>query len=144
MRRLTQTEAAELLRPDDALAVPLGPGQPSAFLHALSERDDWQDLTVFAALLVDFYPLFTRKGVTLLSGFFGPVERALRAAGHEIHFVPADFRRFANLARALAPRVMGTAAASPDADGWLSLSLHAGATIDELSTANFLAVGVSG
>jgi acyl-CoA hydrolase len=132
MRRLTQTEAAELLRPDDALAVPLGPGQPSAFLHALSERDDWQDLTVFAALLVDFYPLFTRKGVTLLSGFFGPVERALRAAGHEIHFVPADFRRFANLARALAPRVMGTAAASPDADGWLSLSLHAGATIDEL------------
>lgn len=132
MRMMTQAEAAALLRPDDTLAVPLGPGQPAAFLHALSARDDWQDLTVFAALLVDFYPLFTRKGVTLLSGFFGPVERILRAGGHEIHFVPADFRRFANLAREMAPRVMGTAAAPPDADGWLSLSLHAGATVDEL------------
>jgi acyl-CoA hydrolase len=49
-----------------------------------------------------------------------------------VHFVPADFRRFAKLARALSPRVMATAAAPPDADGRLSLSLHAGATVDEL------------
>jgi acyl-CoA hydrolase len=112
--------------------VPLGPGQPSAFLHALSAREDWRDLTVFAALLIDFYPLFTRPGVTLLSGFFGPVERILRAAGHPVHFVPADFRRFAKLARTMAPRVMATAAAPPDAAGRLSLSLHAGATVDEL------------
>ena len=32
----------------------------------------------------------------------------------------------------LAPRVMATAAAAPDADGYCSLSLHAGATVDEL------------
>jgi acyl-CoA hydrolase len=132
MQRLTQPEAAALLRPDDTLAVPLGPGQPKAFLHALSKRDDWQGLSVFAALLIDFYPLFTRKGVTMLSGFFGPVERALRAGGHAIHFVPADFRRFANLARTMAPRVMATAVAPPDPDGWMSLSLHAGATVEEL------------
>jgi len=132
MRTLSLSEAAALLRPDDTLAVPLGPGQPPAFLHALSARDDWRGLSVFGALLIDFYPLFTRPGVTLLSGFFGPVERALRAAGHEVHFVPADFRRFANLARTMAPRVMATAAAAPDAGGWLSLSLHAGATVDEL------------
>lgn len=132
MRTLTLPEAAELLHPDDTLAVPLGPGQPVAFLHALSQRDDWRGLRVFAALLVDFYPLFTKPGVTLLSGFFGPVERILRAGGHEVHFVPADFRRFANLARAMAPRVMATATAPPDASGHLSLSLHAGATVDEL------------
>ena len=132
MRTLSLSEAAALLRPDDTLAVPLGPGQPTAFLHALSARDDWRGLTVFGALLIDFYPLFSRPGVTLLSGFFGPVERALRAGGAEVHFVPADFRRFANLARTMAPRVMGTAAAAPDAAGWLSLSLHAGATVDEL------------
>lgn len=132
MRVLTQAEAAARLRPDDTLAVPLGPGQPGAFLHALSERDDWQSLSVFAALLIDFYPLFTRKGVKMLSGFFGPVERLLRAGGHEVHFVPADFRRFANLARTMAPRVMATAVAPPDAEGWLSLSLHAGATVEEL------------
>lgn len=132
MRMLSQSDAAALLRPDDTLAVPLGPGQPAAFLHALSARDDWRGLTVFGALLTDFFPLFTRPGVTLLSGFFGPVERALRAAGHAVAFVPADFRRFAHLAHKMAPRVMGTAAAPPDADGWLSLSLHAGATVDEL------------
>ena len=132
MRSMTLAEAAALVRSGDTLAVPLGPGQPGAFLHTLGAREDLDDLTVFAALLVDFYPLFTRPGVRLLSGFFGPVERALKAGGHEVHFVPADFRRFANLARRYAPRVMATAAAPPDAAGRLSLSLHAGATVDEL------------
>ena len=66
-------------RPVDTLAVPLGPGLPSAFLDALGERDDWRELTVFAALLTHPHRLFTRPGVRLLSGFFGPVERALRA-----------------------------------------------------------------
>jgi acyl-CoA hydrolase len=132
MKTMTATEAASLVHAEDTLAVPLGPGQPGAFLHALGARDDFRSLTVFGALLVDFYPLFTRPGVQLLSGFFGPVERALRAGGHAVHFVPADFRRFANLARQMAPRVMATAAAPPDAQGCLSLSLHAGATVDEL------------
>jgi acyl-CoA hydrolase len=132
MRTLGAHEAAALVRDVDTLAVPLGPGQPGAFLHALGERTDFRALTVFAALLVDFYALFTRPGVRLLSGFFGPVERALHGQGHAVHFVPADFRRFAALARRLAPRVMATAVAPPDADGRLSLSLHAGATIDEL------------
>src|ERR1041384_1686437 len=34
-----------------------------------------------------------------------------------------------------APRVMTTVATPPDADGWCSLSLHAGGTIDELRRA---------
>jgi acyl-CoA hydrolase len=132
MRICTAREAAALVRPEDKLALPLGPGQAAGFLHALGEREDFVRLTVSSALLLDFYPLFTRPGVRLLSGFFGPVERALQAGGHDIHFVPADFRRFTKLARALAPRVMATAAAPPDADGRVSLSLHAGATVDEL------------
>ena len=132
MKAISLAEAAALVRPTDTLAIPLGPGQPTAFLHALSERDDWQDLAVFGALLVDFFPLFTRKGVRLLSGFFGPVERILIAGGHSVHFIPSDFRRFAKLARSMAPRVMATAVAPPDANGFMSLSLHAGATVDEL------------
>jgi acyl-CoA hydrolase len=131
MKAISLAEAAALVRPTDTLAVPLGPGQPTAFLHALSERDDWQDLSVFGALLVDFFPLFTRKGVRLLSGFFGPVERILMAGGHSVHFIPSDFRRFAKLARSMAPRVMATAVAPPDANGFMSLALHAGATVDE-------------
>ena len=132
MQIRTPAEAAALVRDVDTLAVPLGPGQPGAFLHALGERERFTDLRVFGALLIDFYPLFTRPGVQLLSGFFGPVERALRAGGHPVHFVPADFRRFANLARRMAPRVMATAATPPDSEGRMSLALHAGATIDEL------------
>jgi len=131
-RRCTPEEAAALVRPVDTLAVPLGPGQPPAFLHALGEREDLRDLTIFAALLMDLFPLFVRPGVHLRSGFFGPVERGLRKEGHDVQFVPAGFRAFAELARGLHPRVMATAAAPADGDGALSLSLHAGATADEL------------
>ncbi|HEY5657177.1 MAG TPA: acetyl-CoA hydrolase/transferase C-terminal domain-containing protein, partial [Myxococcota bacterium] len=84
---------------------------------------------------IDAYPLFTRAGVHLRSGFFGPVERGLRASGFDVQFVPADFRRFATIARSLAPRVMATAAAPPDAQGRASLALHAGATVAELHAA---------
>jgi acyl-CoA hydrolase len=133
MKTISLEDAAALLRPEDTLAVPLGPGQPSALLHALGKRDDWTDFKVFGALLLELYPLFAHSGVELRSGFFGPAERALAAAGHAVHFVPGDFRRFAAIASALNPRVMATAAAPADADGRFSLSLHAGATVDALT-----------
>ena len=133
MEETSAAEAAARVRDLDRLAVPLGPGQPAEFLHALGERQGFERLEVFAALLVDLFPLFTRPGVRLYSGFFGPVERGLRDAGFDVHFVPADFRRFAQIARRMAPRVMATAAAPPDERGWCSLSLHAGATVEELT-----------
>lgn len=100
-------------------------------MRALGERTDWQDLRVFGAILVELFPLFARPGVHLRSGFFGPAERALRAAGHDVEFVPADFRRFREIAQRFSARVVATSAAPPDEQGRLSLSLHAGATIDE-------------
>lgn len=124
--------AVARIRPADQIAVPLGPGQPSAFLHALAERDDWEDLQIFGALLVDIYPIFTKANVHHLSGFFGPAERLLRDMGADIQFIPSDFRRFAPIVAGLAPRVMATLAAPPDSDGYVSLSLHAGATVSEL------------
>lgn len=133
---VTADEAARLLAPVDRLAMPLGPGQPRGFLAALGRRTDWQALTVFSALLTDLYPLFAQKGVELRSGFFGPAERALRAAGHSVAFVPGDFRRFAKIARQLEPRVVATAAAPPDASGRVSLSLHAGALVEEIRAAS--------
>ena len=130
--RLSLDEAAARVRPTDNLVIPLGPGQPTSWLHALGRRDDFIDLQVFGALLTGFYELFTRPGVTLRSGFFGPVERALKAAGHAVHFVPADFRRFRPLVEQGRPRVMATSVAPPDSEGRCSLSLHAGATVAEL------------
>ena len=70
-----------------------------------------------------------------LSGFYGPLERLMRDQGGAIEFVPADFRRFGPALERIHPRVVATAAAPPDADGWCSLSLHAGATVDEIERA---------
>lgn len=134
-RTATPEEAATLVRPRDTLGIPLGPGQPSSFLHALGARDDWEQLEIFGALLLDLYALFTKPGVRYLTGFFGPAERVLLESGGHIEFVPADFRRFVTIAEQFAPRVVATAATPPDADGYLSLSLHAGATVRELHRA---------
>jgi acyl-CoA hydrolase len=132
---LTAEQAAARLGTQDALGIPLGPGQPPAFLRALGERADWTDLRVYGALLAVGTELFSRAGVHYLSGFFGPLERALLGAGADIEFTPADFRRFGPLLERQAPRVMTTVATPPDADGWCSLSLHAGGTIGELHRA---------
>ena len=132
MEVLTSTQAAGILRPIDTLGVPLGPGQPGAFLHALGDRDDYEDVTVFGALLVDLYEFFTRPGVHYLSGFYGPAERFLMETGADVQFVPSDFRRFTPIAERLKPRVVATLATPPDAEGYCSLSLHAGATYHEL------------
>lgn len=126
------TEAVELLRPCDRLGLGLGPAHPPTFLHELGERDDWERLEVVGALLTDLYPVFQNPKVSFRSGFFGPAERFLRDTGAHIEYVPADFRRFGPILEKESPRVLAFAAAPPDANGRLSLSLHAGATIDEL------------
>ena len=133
---LTPAEAAALVQSRDSLAIPLGPGAPGQFLHALAgARDEWDDLQLFGALMPDLYEVLLRPGVSMQSGFFGPAERFMIAGGARIEFVPADFRRFAPVLEQISPRVMATAAAAPDADGWMSLSLHAGASVAELHRA---------
>ncbi|MEQ1701346.1 MAG: acetyl-CoA hydrolase/transferase C-terminal domain-containing protein [Ilumatobacteraceae bacterium] len=128
------SEAVAAIRADDTLAVPLGPGVPGGFLHALGERDDFTHLEVFGALLPDLYQLFMRSGVHYRSGFFGPAERFLRDAGASVDFVPADFRRFEPVLHHLNPRVVAVSAAPP-VDGWVSLSVHAGAFDEEIHRA---------
>src|SRR4051794_32685763 len=134
-QELTAQQAAARLVTEDTLGMPLGPGQPPAFLRALGEREDWTDLRVYGALLAVGTELFSRQGVAYLSGFYGPLERALRDAGADIEFAPADFRRFGPLLERQSPRVMTTVATPPDAEGWCSLSLHAGGTVGELRRA---------
>jgi acyl-CoA hydrolase len=128
-------DAAAMVADTDTLGIPLGPGQPPSFLHALGEREQFTDLQISGALLVDFYEVFGRPGVHYRSGFYGPLERLLRTAGNDVQFVPADFRRFAPLLEELRPRIMSTVASPPDAEGYCSLSLHAGATVGELHRA---------
>ena len=135
MRRLSAADAADQLRASDTLGIPLGPGQPVALLETLGTRTDWTDLRIYGGLLSVLSDVFAHPNVHYLSGFFGPLERMLRDTGANLSFAPADFRRFVPILEAQAPRVMATAAALPDADGLCSLSLHAGATVDELHRA---------
>src|SRR5262249_39287900 len=67
-RRCTPAEAAALLRPIDTLGIPLGPGHPAALLHPLGVRDDYEDLTIYWALLLDLSPVFTRRTGHCLGG----------------------------------------------------------------------------
>jgi len=120
------------MRPKDSICLGFGPAQPCALLEAMSMRDDWEELTVFGGMLLEVYPVFTKPGVHLQSGFYGSAERALRDAGHDVSFLPGDFRRFKLFVERMAARVMAISATPPDADGFLSLSIAAGATVDEI------------
>jgi acyl-CoA hydrolase len=132
---LTAEQAAARVGARDEIGIPLGPGQPPSLLAALGERDDWEELRVYGGLLAVGTALFSHPNVHYLSGFFSPIERMLRDSGANISFAPADFRSFKPLLAAQAPRLMLTAASPPDADGYCSLSLHAGASGAELHAA---------
>ncbi len=135
MRASTADEVVGHLRPVDTLGIPLGPGQPPDVIEALGRRDDWEDLRIYGALLTVLSEVFNHPNVRYLSGFFGPLDRMLRDGGANVGFAPADFRRFIPLLEEQRPRVMCTFASPPDAGGWCSLSLHAGASVDELHRA---------
>jgi acyl-CoA hydrolase len=132
---LSPDDAAAQLHPTDTLGLGLATGQPPAFLQALGRRPDWEDLRVNGAFLAVLTELFNHPNVHYLSLFFGPLERIVRAGGANIGFAAADYRSFTQAVHEIAPRVMTTAAAPPDADGWCSLSLHAGHTVNELHLA---------
>jgi acyl-CoA hydrolase len=129
---LTPDEAAARLEPTDTLGLGLATGHPPAFLEALGRRTDWDELRVSGAFLAAFTELFSHPNVHYLSSFFGPLERILRDSGANIGFAPADYRRFTRMLHDLHPRAVATAASRPDADGWCSLSLHAGHTVEDL------------
>lgn len=134
MAHMSVENAVALVQSQDTLAVPLGPGVPGGFMHALGARSDFTNLQIFGALMPDLYAVLALPGVHYRSGFFGPAERFLRDSGASIDYVPADFRRFEPILESLKPRIVATAAAPP-VDGWVSLSVHAGASIDELHRA---------
>jgi hypothetical protein len=131
-RVLPVEEAVALLRPVDSLGFGLGPANPDTFLAALGVRDDWQDLQVGGALCLNYYEVFTKPGVSYRCGFFGPAERLLHDGGFRVELVPGGFRQFAPILARFAPRVMVAQAAPPDEAGNVNLSLHLGATRDEL------------
>ena len=85
--------------------------------------------------MLGLFDLFQHPNVHYRCGFFGPVEKYYRGLGGDVQFVPAGFRQFAPLLRRMSPRVMMAQATPPDYRGFVNLSLHHGATCDELRRA---------
>lgn len=125
--QLSLAEAAALVRRRDTLTCGLAIAQPTALLDAIGVRDDFEDLQIFSGLLVRPYGFLTRRGVRVVSGFFGPIERMARGAGIDVQYLPADFTGLERLVLAQRPRVVVAATTPPDAEGWMSFALHAGA-----------------
>ncbi|MBI4516967.1 MAG: 4-hydroxybutyrate CoA-transferase [Deltaproteobacteria bacterium] len=122
--------AVKRIRPRDTIAAPIASGQPAAFLAGLAERDDFEDLTIFTGLIIEPYAVLQQPGVRLISGFYGPIERMLKAAGARIDYLPADFLGWERYARLAKPRVVVSALAAMDERGFFSFGLHAGASFN--------------
>lgn len=126
-RQLTAAAAAALVRPTDTLLTGFVGGQAGAILEAIGARDDLVDLTLYTGLLGAPYRLLQHPAVRVVSGFFGPIERAARAEGARIEYLAADFHGLEALALAARPRVVLAVTTPPDADGWMSFGIHAAA-----------------
>ena len=127
-RRLALADAAALVRPRDALSCGLVAGQPAGFLDALGARTDLEEVVLYTGLLLQPYALLQNPGARIVSGFFGPIERMARQLQARVRYIPRDFNGLERLALDLKPRVMLAVTSPPDADGWLSFGVHAGAT----------------
>ena len=134
---LTAADAAARLGPTDTLGIPLGPGQPAGLPpRPRRARRLGRPHHRSAPSSSTSTRCSSTRASTTSSGFFGPAERFLRDSGADIQFVPARLPALrARCSSAPGPRVMATVATPPDADGWCSLSLHAGATVGELRRA---------
>jgi acyl-CoA hydrolase len=116
--------AAELVRPVDTALTGFIGGQPAAILEGIGARTDLTDVTLYTGLLGAPYKFLLNPGVRTVSGFFGPVERAARAQGCRVEYLPADFHGLEALAMRLRPRVVLAVTSPPDAEGYLSFGIH--------------------
>ncbi len=127
-RELDAAGAAALVRPRDTVLCGFVSAQPADILDALGARDDLVAVTLYTGLLGRPYAFLQQPGVHVVSGFYGPVERAAVAMGARVEYQAADFHGLERLALRLNPRVVLAVTTPPDADGWLNFGLHAGAT----------------
>ena len=128
-------EAAGLVRPEDTLGFGIITGTPVALFSALSQRDDWTNLTISGGLVLGAHELFAHPNVHYRASFYGGAERQFVARGADTQFIPSYFRHYGLLIQHLAPRIMMAPASMPDAEGRVSLSLYNGAHLEELRAA---------
>lgn len=131
-RYLSASEAVELVRPVDAICLGLVSGTPRTLLSELSKRTDFENLTLSGGLILGSYDLFTHPNVHYRCSFFGGAERAAKAAGGDVEYIPSFFRHYGLLVQQANTRVMMAQGATPDENGMISLSLYNGAHLEEM------------
>jgi acyl-CoA hydrolase len=127
-QRLDLDAAARLVRPRDTVLFGFVAGQPAGLLEAFGGRTDLEDVVLYTGLLMRPYRFLQNPKVRVVSGFFGPIDRLAREAGARVSYQPADFSTLERLALRIRPRVVLGVTSPPDADGFLSFGVHAGAT----------------
>ena len=70
MHVITAAESVQLLRSIDTITLGFGPVSPAPFMDALHDRDDWQNLTIYSAMLLSNYDVLSHPTVQLRSSFF--------------------------------------------------------------------------
>ena len=130
-RVMSAAEAIGLIRVVDTIGLGLVSGTPRTLLEALSQREDWLNLTISGGLLLGTYGVFTHPHVHYRATFFGAAERSYRDQGANIEFIPSFFRHYGMLVQQLNARVVMMQASMPDENGDVSLSLYNGAHLEE-------------
>jgi len=126
--KLSIEEAVARVRKHDTVASGLATGQAVGLLEGLGKRTDLENVRVYLGLMAAPYSFLLNPKVQVLSGFFGPVERAARAQGCNVEYLCEDFIGLERIALQLKPRVIFAPTTPPDADGFLSFGAHSGAT----------------
>ncbi len=119
-------EILALFRDEDELALPAATGQPTALLQHLDQRD-WKQLKIFTGLITGPFPVMMKPNVSVVSGFYGPIERLLHENGARMAYLPANFRGLELYAQKHKFRVCATTVSPPDADGFVTFGSHSAA-----------------
>src|SRR5262245_32350652 len=81
---LTLQAAVNLVRPRDVVLCGFATGQPVGLLEALGARPDLEEVVLYTGIMIRPYAFIQNPAVRIVSGFFGPIERAARALGRPI------------------------------------------------------------
>ena len=147
-KRMTPTDAVQLVRSGDTIIVPTGVGEPPALLTALSEqRRDFTDVKVSQILAMrkyDYIDPQTADHVRHVAFFFGG---ATRAGGQEgwIDFIPNYFSEIPHQIERgqIASDVVFSMVSPMDAHGFFSVSLGADYTMAAIAKARAVVLEVN-
>jgi acyl-CoA hydrolase len=128
---MTADEAIAQIGRTDSIGFGLITATPTALFQALSRRTDWEHLTICGGLSLGDHAVFMHPNVHYKCHFMGGADRAYKANGANVEFMPSFFRHYGLMMPRLGIRNMMLMGSMPDEHGNISASLYNGATLSE-------------